>query len=202
MLSFLIVKQAIHVYDTCKWLTYCDLYRRNRDGCTLTWEIRIVQDASFERIVDQYTPLIKSQIHKLNLTTNYSLYEQAGLIALWECMMNYREEKGSFSAYAYLKVRGKLLDERRKEFRTYYQHSLNWSEYEEIFSSPLPVEPHAIDLTSLTNNQRKWVEHVVLEGRSLKSVAVAEGVSVEAVKSWRKSAIIKLRKQGAISLSN
>ena len=161
-----------------------------------------MQDASFERIVDQYIPLIKSQIHKLNLTTNYSLYEQAGLIALWECVENYRVEKGSFSAYAYIKVRGKLLDERRKEIRAYNQHSLNWSEHEEIFSAPLPVEPHTVDLTSLTNNQRKWVEKVVLEGRSLKSVAAAEGVSVEAVKSWRKSAITKLRKQGAIFLSN
>nr|WP_255648157.1 sigma factor [Pseudalkalibacillus hwajinpoensis] len=125
------------------------------------------------------------------------------MIALWECVMNYRDDKGSFSAYAYLKIRGKLLDERRKEIRTAKKLSLNadWSEHEEVFCAPHPNDPHTFHLTSLTINQRKWVDQVLLKGHSLKSVAAAEGVSVEAVKSWRKSALVKLRKQGATSLS-
>lgn len=156
-----------------------------------------MQDRSFEKIVEEYTPLVKSQIYKLNLTVNYPLYEQAAMIALWECVQNYQGSKGSFSAYAYLKVRGKLLDERRKELRDFKKSSLHadWNDYEETFFSPQNAPSLNIDLTSLTLNQRKWVEQVLIEGKSLKRVATTEGVSVEAVKSWRKSAISKLRKQ-------
>ncbi|MFP3441579.1 sigma factor, partial [Pantoea sp. SIMBA_133] len=64
-----------------------------------------MQDISFERIVEDYSPLVKSQIYKLNLTMNNPIYEQAAMIALWECVKNYQDSKGSFSAYAYLKVR-------------------------------------------------------------------------------------------------
>ncbi|WP_159782036.1 sigma-70 family RNA polymerase sigma factor [Bacillus sp. N1-1] len=155
-----------------------------------------MQDISFEKIVKDYSPLVKSQIYKLNLTMNYPLYEQAAMIALWECVQNYQDSKGSFSAYAYLKVRGKLLDERRKELRASKESShVDWNDYEETFFTPQNSVTLNIDLNSLTMNQRKWVEQVIIEGKSLKNVATAEGVSVEAVKSWRKSAITKLRKQ-------
>ena len=190
-------KLANHVYDAFLLFAYRHLYRRNIGGCTLSWETRFVQDTPFEKIVEDYTPLVKSQIHKLNLTMNYPLYEQAAIIALWECVQSYQDAKGSFSAYAYLKVRGKLLDERRKELRASKKCSLqaDWNDYEETFFTPQIKGSLNIDLNSLTLNQRKWVEQVVIEGKSLKSVATTEGVSVEAVKSWRKSALIKLRKQ-------
>jgi RNA polymerase sigma factor (sigma-70 family) len=191
-----IAKLANHVYDTFLRFPYRHLYRRNIGGCTLSWETRFVQDISFEKIVKDYSPLVKSQIYKLNLTMNYPLYEQAAMIALWECVQNYQGSKGSFSAYAYLKVRGKLLDERRKELRASKESShVDWNDYEETFFKPQNSVTLNIDLNSLTMNQRKWVEQVIIEGKSLKNVATAEGVSVEAVKSWRKSAITKLRKQ-------
>ncbi|MCA0989807.1 sigma-70 family RNA polymerase sigma factor [Pseudalkalibacillus hwajinpoensis] len=155
-----------------------------------------MQDISFEKIVEDYSPLVKSQIYKLNLPMHNPIYEQAAMIALWECVQNYQDSKGSFSAYAYLKVRGKLLDERRKELRaSNLASNANWSDYEETFFTPQRSVTLNIDLSSLTTKQRKWVEQVIIEGKSIKSVATTEGVSVEAVKSWRKSAITKLRKQ-------
>ncbi|MFK3959707.1 sigma-70 family RNA polymerase sigma factor [Pseudalkalibacillus hwajinpoensis] len=156
-----------------------------------------MEDSVFEDLVEQYMPLIKSQIKKLHLTNNYIRYEQVAIIALWECAESYQNGKGSFSSYAYMKVRGKLIDECRQEIRLAKQLSLHsdWSYYEErlpIHQQTLLTE---IDLSNLTENQSKWVEMVVLGGESLKTLAGVEGVSIEAVKSWRKSALSKLRKQ-------
>ncbi|MGG1685059.1 sigma-70 family RNA polymerase sigma factor [Pseudalkalibacillus sp. NRS-1564] len=156
-----------------------------------------MEDSVFEDLVEQYMPLIKSQIKKLHLTNHYMRYEQVGMIALWECAESYQHGKGSFSSYAYMKVRGKLIDECRQEIRLSKQLALHsdWSEYEER----LPIHQQTLltelDLSNLTEKQSKWVNMVVLGGESLKTLAGVEGVSIEAVKSWRKSALSKLRKQ-------
>ncbi|WP_377889837.1 sigma-70 family RNA polymerase sigma factor [Alkalihalobacillus sp. R86527] len=152
-----------------------------------------MEDHQFELLVSQYIPLIKSQIKKLNLTRNYDQYEQFALIALWECATHYDSSKGSFSTYAYIKIRGKLIDELRKEVKFsnqfVYSHVID-----QVHSQTTRSDHHLLDyLSLLTEKQRKWVEFSIVEELSLKEIALKEGVSVEAVKSWRKSAIAKLR---------
>lgn len=153
-----------------------------------------MEDHQFEILVSQYTPLIKSQIKRLRLTRNYAHYEQHAFIALWECAEQFDSSKGSFSAFAYVKIRGKLIDELRREVKLAEQYVTSKdldlapsenSPSENLFQDHLPL---------LTANQRKWVELSIVEELSLKDIASREGVSVEAVKSWRKSALTKLRK--------
>ncbi|MGA9290294.1 MAG: sigma-70 family RNA polymerase sigma factor [Anaerobacillus sp.] len=156
-----------------------------------------MEDYLFQELASSYFPLIRNQIKKLHLTNEYKTYEQAGLIALWECVKNYDETKGSFSAYAYLKVRGKLIDEFRKEMRLYKQLEVQnqWEKHEESHFVPQFENELENYMILLTENQRKWVEHVIVGGMTMKAVASEEGVTLEAVKSWRKSALLKLKKE-------
>ncbi|MBN8210363.1 sigma-70 family RNA polymerase sigma factor [Bacillus sp. NTK071] len=156
-----------------------------------------MKDTEFEDLAIRFTPLIKNQIKKLNLTHEYPKYEQDALIALWESSKNFDETKGSFSAFAYVKVRGKLLDACRREIRIYkkLQNQCVFDDHAEFYSEP----HHEYDLDKykkgLTEKQWKWLQQAIGQEKSLKEIALTEGVSVEAVKSWRKSALSKLRKQ-------
>lgn len=46
---------------------------------------------------------------------------------------------------------------------------------------------------SLTKKQWKWIQYYILEGMTMKEIALKEDVSVEAVKGWAKEAKRKLR---------
>lgn len=154
-----------------------------------------MEDELFENLAIQYSPLIKNQIKKLHLTYDYTYFEQVALIALWEAALQYEQTKGSFSAFAYVKIRGKLIDEVRKEIRISkrldYSEDIDSVSTGEFSQSNIQITDY---LALLTNNQRKWVERSILQEQSIKEIALIEGVTIEAVKSWRKSALSKLRK--------
>ena len=156
-----------------------------------------LKETEFEELIVRFTPLIKNQIKKLNLTHAYQKYEQDALIALWECSRSYDKTKGSFSAYAYVKVRGKLLDACRKEIRIYKEREAQTVFEDHPDSSS--ILHYDCDLEQykkgLTMKQRTWLQQAIEEEKSLKEIALTEGVSIEAVKSWRKSALSKIRKQ-------
>ncbi|WP_169525172.1 sigma-70 family RNA polymerase sigma factor [Pseudalkalibacillus hwajinpoensis] len=156
-----------------------------------------MKDTEFEDLAIRFTPLIKNQIKKMNLTHEYEKYKQDALIALWECSKNYDETKGSFSAFAYVKVRGKLLDACRKEIRVYKQLQTQyvWEDHADSYSVPHYNSDLERYKNGLTDKQNKWLQQAIEQEKSLKDIAFTEGVSIEAVKSWRKSALSKLRKQ-------
>ena len=54
----------------------------------------------------------------------------------------------------------------------------------------------------LTANQSKWLKAYCLNGKTPSEVAKDEGVSISAVKSWRRDAIAKLRKHSIDDLLN
>ncbi|WP_270181490.1 sigma-70 family RNA polymerase sigma factor [Alkalihalobacillus sp. CinArs1] len=155
-----------------------------------------MEDHEFEVLVTQYTPLIKSQIAKLRLTKNYAYYEQMAMIALWECATRYDASKGSFSSFAYVKIRGALIDEIRREATrsTRFVSSDDITEFPSAETSVRSEYELSHYLSLLTSNQRKWIELSLAEELSVSDIAMKEGVTVEAVKSWRKRAIMKLRK--------
>ncbi|WP_347550991.1 sigma-70 family RNA polymerase sigma factor [Pseudalkalibacillus hwajinpoensis] len=155
-----------------------------------------MDDYLFQHLASLYAPLMKSQIKKLHLAHDYRTYEQVALIALWESYISFDHEKGSFSAYAYVKVRGKLIDEFRKEMRLYKQqeYQSDWEKHEELYFTLHREDDVDEYMKVLTDNQKKWVQQAIVEGMSLKEIACREGVSIGAVKSWRKSTLAKLRK--------
>ncbi|WP_459501892.1 sigma-70 family RNA polymerase sigma factor [Bacillus sp. C1] len=82
-----------------------------------------MKPATFTETVTSYEKMIKNQMKKLCLYKDYEEYYQCGLIGLWMAYEKYEEEKGTFSAYAFVTVRGYLLEKLKKESRFQKRHT-------------------------------------------------------------------------------
>lgn len=155
-----------------------------------------MKQRSFHEVFQQYEKLIKNQIKSLNIYKNYEEYYQIGLIALWKAWKNYDDRKGKFSAYAYVTVRGSMLEKLRQEAQ-YEERFPVLSEQSDTsyFENFLEKELFESYLTTLTEKQKTWAIEAIFNGKTLKQIANEYETTVEAVKSWRKGALKKLRKQ-------
>lgn len=151
---------------------------------------------SFSEVLEQYEKMIKNQIKSLNIYKNYDEYYQTGLIALWKAWKNYDDSKGKFSAYAYVTVRGSMLEKLRKEAQ--YEERfpvLDENITDSYLEDFLEKELFESYLITLTEKQKTWAFEAIYNGKSLAQIANEYETTVEAVKSWRKGALKKLRKQ-------
>ncbi|MFE1242828.1 sigma-70 family RNA polymerase sigma factor [Fictibacillus sp. NPDC058756] len=160
-----------------------------------------MKEMPFEQVASMYDPLIKSQIRLYHLTSQFDQYYQAGLLGLWKAYETFDPEKGQFSSYAYLLVRGRILQELRGEARRQEAEEIQ-DPHESMTFRTLSHEdtiPYLEDetmnlyLMHLTENQQRWVTQRVFQMKSETEIAEMYGVTVYAVKSWRKSAIKRLR---------
>ncbi|MGG1573035.1 sigma factor [Fictibacillus sp. NRS-1165] len=154
---------------------------------------------NFDRLAAQFEPLIKSQIDSLGITRHYDEYYQVGLIGLWEAYKRFDSRKGEFGPFAYRTVRGKMLDQLKKEAQYKAVHAefcLGLTETIHFEGGVLPLENEMLEfyLSGLTLNQRKWVVKKIFRQMKETEIAEEEGVSIHAVKSWRKQALVKLRR--------
>lgn len=162
-------------------------------------------NSSFDHVLTQYTPLIKSQIKRLSLTQQYDEAFQVAMIALWDAHRRFTPEKGEFAAFAHLRVRGDLISYVRKEIRMAERFVLtdessehlleNLSIEDEYESSGFYFTPF---LNQLSPRELLYVEQVLIQGKSIKSVACEQQVTVNTVASWSKTARRKLREMGSI----
>jgi RNA polymerase sigma factor (sigma-70 family) len=160
-----------------------------------------LKEIPFEQIASMYEPLIKSFIGRYNLSAQFDQYYQAGLIGLWKAYKTFNPEKGQFSSYAHLLVRGGILQELRKEIKTkeredIQDHSQSYTFQSLYRTDTIPlIEDEALNLylIHLTKNQKRWVISRIVEMKSETEIAEDFGVTIYAVKSWRKAALKKLR---------
>ncbi|MGE8080153.1 sigma-70 family RNA polymerase sigma factor [Peribacillus loiseleuriae] len=124
-----------------------------------------------------------------------------GLIALWEAQTKFDSGRGAlFSTYAYKVIKGKLLNELRKNARiddTYTVTDISvMAEDPALSSCDLHLESEYLSCycKNLTEAQKRWVIGTFRDHLSISEMADIYGVSNSAVKSWRKSAIMKLQK--------
>ncbi|WP_181833167.1 sigma-70 family RNA polymerase sigma factor [Bacillus taeanensis] len=155
-------------------------------------------NCSFEKLVNAYEPMIKKQIRSLNIHSNHDTYYQLGLIGLWEAYERFDPEKGKFSTFAITTVRGKMLSELKKDTKYLEHHHVE--DYTTSLTAVdeqalIPLENEIIEayLTGLNQGERKWVQLGILNGMKIKEIAAQEGTPYETVKSWRKSALRKMR---------
>ncbi|MEH7331226.1 sigma-70 family RNA polymerase sigma factor [Neobacillus drentensis] len=153
---------------------------------------------SFEKLVEQYQPMIQKIINSLHLYKNKDEFYQQALIALWEASRRFNPEKGSFTNYAYSYIRGHLLMELGKSYRdserNLYPKEEFWTAIEDDHSAcPMEKETLLTYCSTLTPNQRKWVRDSVFYGFSIREIAEREKVSVSAVKQWRTGAREKIK---------
>jgi len=155
---------------------------------------------NFEKLVEQYTPMMYKIIHSLKIHKNFEHFHSVALQALWEASTKYDNRTSAFSTYAYTIIRGRLLNELQSESR-YDKHNvpssndlLEFNESQSYKHNYFEEELILQYCEQLTDHQKKWVIHTFLHGLSLDQIADLYQVKKSAVKSWRKTALQKLRK--------
>ncbi|MEK4010680.1 sigma-70 family RNA polymerase sigma factor [Peribacillus sp. FSL M8-0224] len=156
----------------------------------------------FSALTEEFTPMIHHIIRSLSIYKNKEEYFQVGLIALWESLGNFNEEYGQFSNYAYTVIKGKILNELKHQHKYEIRTEPFDSFLLEMIKDPFSMheEAFAIDnvltyTVGLTLNQQRWLLQTYLENKTVTEIAEIYQVTAAAVKSWRKSALNKLRKQ-------
>lgn len=155
---------------------------------------------SFEKVAEQYRPMISHLIRKLGIYKNCEEFEQIGLIALWEAYEHYQPQKGSFTSYAYVTIKGNLLkalakDKRVEETMVYPKEEFWLNENDPSLKTPLELETLLTYCEMLTENEKKWVIATFYHQLKLGEIASREHKSVNAVKGWRSRALQKLKQQ-------
>lgn len=149
---------------------------------------------SFEQWVQKYQPLLYRVMKTLHIYRDQEEYYQIGLIALWEAKESFQPEKGPFLPYAYTIVRGRMLDFLKKEKKRECEkptpiEKMTFGSYEMTVDDSFEEY-----MKLLTPKQQKWLFYTYQCDYSQKQIAEIEKTTVEAVKSWRKQAIKKLRR--------
>ncbi|RLL46946.1 sigma-70 family RNA polymerase sigma factor [Oceanobacillus piezotolerans] len=168
---------------------------------------------TFEEILEQNERRIHYQIQKLNIRDPHHEFFQEGLVAMWNAYETYQPDKGPLATYFNFTIRNRLIDRIRKENRIQEKTELivenekktmndgNYQRSREASTLIPNLKSEVIDdhtfwnrvKAPLSDKQWKWVKQHIIEEKSLKEIAEAENVSLEAVKSWGKTARKKLR---------
>ncbi|PFA18452.1 MULTISPECIES: sigma-70 family RNA polymerase sigma factor [Bacillus cereus group] len=115
-----------------------------------------MKPATFTEAVTLYEKMIKNQMKKLCLYKDYEEYYQCGLIGLWKAYEKYEGEKGTFSAYAFVTVRGYLLEKLKKESKFQKRHTCVEQEIlQNVCEAEVPSEIQ--DYMSVLDEQEKYV---------------------------------------------
>lgn len=157
----------------------------------------------FDQLVKQYENMIYKIMHSLNIYKNQEEFYQIGLIALWEANERFDPEKGAFTSFAYAYIRGRLMTELTKNNKHEERSMYPKDEFWDIIEDPLIEQPFEKKFLltyceALTENQTKWVLYTCIDDLSVAEIAKKEGVSVSAVKAWRKGA--KERLKGSLEI--
>ncbi len=148
----------------------------------------------FEKVLNNFDPLIKSMIRRYSKQQEFDEMYQIGRIALWEAYERFDIEKGHFPAFASRYVSGRflqILNKKRLEVVEVEGRSL---EEQNSFIVPFLDDLIIKDyVQNLSDRERLYVNAIILQQESIKELAQREGVSYETVRSWRKCALSKLR---------
>ena len=157
-----------------------------------------IQEMPFERLVELHHPLILHVLRSVHIYREHDIYYQVGLIGLWEAQTRFNTEKGSFSTFAFSTIRGKVLASLSKE-NQFHDRNLT-TQYDsqlDVIDESAEVEIEEDILTTycegLSENQLKWVKGKFIEDKKNKDIALEHGVTEQAVKSWGREAMKKLR---------
>ncbi|MGE7779346.1 sigma-70 family RNA polymerase sigma factor [Peribacillus sp. NPDC097264] len=154
----------------------------------------------FTSLSEQFTPMIHHVIRSLSIYKNKEDFFQIGLIALWEAQGKYKEANGQFSNFAYTVIKGRIINELKRlhKYDTHIQPvDAAVLEIEDPFSmhtEALVTENLLAYTENLTLNQQRWLIFTFIGNKNQNEIANTFNVSIAAVKSWRKTTLLKLRK--------
>ncbi|MFC3884681.1 sigma-70 family RNA polymerase sigma factor [Bacillus songklensis] len=155
--------------------------------------------ATFEEALVQYTPMVHHLLKKLRIYKDFEDYIQLAFIALWEAYEKFDPEKGAFSAYAYMTMKGHLLMALKKQIK-YAEHNKPLNEAVlgiiEAERNNVPLEQEILYLyyRGLTEGEKTYIHEHIINDRPLHDIAAEHQVKLDAVKWWGRSAKKKLRR--------
>lgn len=159
------------------------------------------REEEFNVILHQYTPMIIATINKWRLYSEQEEYTQVARIALYEAWLRFDETAGSFAPYAKSYIEGRIRHEltRRDKVQTN-----TFPSAPEIFVNAAELSEQNIETTilltdviaraGLTPREKDWASSYILENMKPADISEKFGVSVTTVKSWRKTALVKLQR--------
>ncbi|MBM6617806.1 sigma-70 family RNA polymerase sigma factor [Bacillus suaedaesalsae] len=158
------------------------------------------KELTFQEVLDTEEWLLHYCIKQLHIFKNKDEFYQVGLIGLWEAYKRFDPSRGvTFRTFAYRTVRGKMLTLLLKAKKYEDRQATLTDAMVELTEDPNPDFPLEIETIllyceGLTETQKKWVILYFVEGRGQKEIASIEQVGQETVKSWRRYALQKIRK--------
>jgi RNA polymerase sigma factor (sigma-70 family) len=152
----------------------------------------------FNEVFAQYEPMIHKIIKTLHIYKDRDDFYQIGMTALWEAWEKHEEEKGSFTGFAYTTIRGRMLDEMKRDVKRQEVFAYPDAEFwdlvaDDSLADRLASETLLTYFQPLTDNQKKWVFCTFIEMMKISEIAEREQVSPSAVKKWRNGAKSKLK---------
>ncbi len=154
---------------------------------------------SFDETARQYSKMIYSIIHSLRIYKNLDHYYCIGLEALWEAEQKYVPETSSFTTFAYSVIKGRIRNQLKQdalwENRNHLTEAIEKTSTQTCSEEYFPYEFITICAPYLTEKQLCWLVGTYVHQYSISDIAQQEKVTPSAVKSWRRSALEKLRKE-------
>ncbi|WP_141604483.1 sigma-70 family RNA polymerase sigma factor [Terrilactibacillus laevilacticus] len=155
---------------------------------------------SFEEIAKAYEPLIKKLIKQLYCEKDFDEMIQSGLVGLYEATISFDQKRGVFPSYTELKIHGRILSDIRAKKRHYSRHVYTDEIKEQLFESYqdnyFPCDILQRLNTILTPRELLWFKLQFIEDQETNTIAKKHHVSPHTVRSWKKSAMKKMKKAG------
>lgn len=155
---------------------------------------------TFEKVLEQFGPMISAVIRKLHIYRDFEHFRQAGRVALWQAWQRFDETKGDFAPYAYRSIYGAMLDELKRESRFSDVHVPAEDDLLEYAGNTGAID-ESVDsgledlLAELSSDDRELMILLYADRVSQSVCAAHFGISVAGVKKRRERLLVKLRLQ-------
>jgi len=154
---------------------------------------------NFEKILKEYEPMIYHLLNKYQVRDPENEYYQELCITLWQAFEEYQEGKMKFSTYAYSKMNYRLIDLFRKNNRIREQEEVICQENKQ--KSVIHERHYDYDhillqqiRNLLTEREWYWFEGQIFQEKTLVEIAREKEVKANAVRHWKRKAVVKIRK--------
>lgn len=154
-----------------------------------------MKPATFEETIVLYENMIKGHLKKLCIYKNHEEYYQCGIIGLWRAYDNYDEKKGSFPSYAYITVRGYLIEQLKKEKRFETRHAVMEQEKMQYVSGEYVNETTFFEYASMLDERERFVITSYFHDRKkIGEIAEELGVTYHQARWVYRQALEKMRR--------
>jgi len=153
----------------------------------------------FESLLKEYEPMIYHLLSKYQVNDPEKEYYQELAITLWKASRDYRPSQMKFSTYAYSRMNFRLIDLFRKNTRDReLKERVKKEQKDQVVFTESGYERDPVLIQQirdvLTEREWLWFYEQIFHGKRLVEIAEEHGVGSNAVRHWKRRAVVKIRK--------